>query len=40
MDWRFFADGTLFATDDGYVHGTWDRSDISYQRPLAIPQRT
>jgi hypothetical protein len=28
----------LFATDDGYVHGTWDRSDISYQRPRAIPQ--
>jgi ketosteroid isomerase-like protein len=40
MDWRFFADGTLFATDDGYFHGTWDRSDISYQRPLAIPERT
>ena len=40
MDWRFFADGTLFATDDGYVHGTWDKNDISYQRPLEIPERT
>ena len=37
-DWRFEADGSVFTvTPDGYPHGTWDRRDLSYQRPLVLP---
>ena len=36
LDWRFEADGTAFNTNDGYVHGTWDTSDMSYDRPLEL----
>jgi len=38
MDWRFFATHAV-RDDDGYVHGTWDRSDISYSG-RSSPQRT
>jgi len=38
LDWRFEADGSAFNTDDLYVHGTWDRSDMSYERPLTMPE--
>lgn len=37
LDWRFVADGILFNTDDHYFHGTWDKTDISYERPLGVP---
>lgn len=36
-DWRFQADGSVYNLPDGYVHGTWDKSDLSYQRPLQLP---
>jgi hypothetical protein len=32
LDWRFEADGSVFNTDDRYVHGTWDRSDMDELR--------
>lgn len=35
-DWRFQADGSVYNVHDGYVHGTWDKSDLSYQRPLQL----
>jgi hypothetical protein len=37
MDYRFVADGSVFGDDDGYVKGTWDRGDVSYERPLEMP---
>jgi hypothetical protein len=36
-DLRLTADGSLFDTDDGYYHGTWDRSDISYDEACGVP---
>jgi hypothetical protein len=36
-DLRFVADGSLFDTEDGYYHGTWDRSDISYDEARTLP---
>jgi len=37
-DWRFTADGRVWNPDrPGIPFGTWDRSDISYQRPLTLP---
>lgn len=37
-DWRFKADGSVWNADrPGIPYGAWDRSDISYQRPLALP---
>lgn len=36
-DWRITADASSFATRMG-EQGTWDRSDISYERPLALPE--
>jgi hypothetical protein len=37
-DWRFKADGSVWNADrPGIPYGTWDRSDISYQRPLTLP---
>jgi hypothetical protein len=37
-DWRFTADGSVWSADrPGIPYGTWDRSDISYQRPLTLP---
>lgn len=36
-DLRFTADGSLFDTEDGYYHGTWDRSDLSYDEARGLP---
>lgn len=36
MDWRFQADGTIFTTSDGYAHGTWDKTDLSYRKRLEL----
>jgi hypothetical protein len=37
-DWRFTADGSVWNPDrPGIPFGTRDRSDISYDRPLALP---
>lgn len=37
-DWRFTADGSVWNPDrPGIPFGTWDRSDISYERPLTLP---
>lgn len=37
-DWRFTADGSVWTPGRaGIPYGTWDRDDISYQRPLALP---
>ena len=36
-DLRLVADGSLFETEDGYYHGTWDRSDISYDDASGVP---
>lgn len=37
-DWRFTADGSVWNPDrPGIPFGTWDRSDISYDRPLTLP---
>ena len=37
-DWRFQADGSVWNTDrPGLPYGSWDRGDISYQRPLTLP---
>ncbi|MEC9344078.1 MAG: nuclear transport factor 2 family protein [Pseudomonadota bacterium] len=37
LDLRFTADGAAGNVEDGYYHGTWDRTDISYDRPKGIP---
>ena len=39
LDYHFTAEGTVFGTESQrvYAKGTWDRSDISYERPLEIP---
>jgi SnoaL-like domain len=37
MDFRAIADGSVGAEADGYPGGAWDRSDLSYQRPLELP---
>jgi SnoaL-like domain len=38
MDWRFVADGSVWAANSGgYEHGRWDHEDASYQRPLELP---
>jgi hypothetical protein len=38
MDFRAIADGSEFAASTaGYATGTWDRSDVSYERPLELP---
>lgn len=37
-DWRFTADGSAFVPGrPGVPYGSWDRGDISYQRPLTLP---
>jgi hypothetical protein len=36
MDWRFIADGSVWQKPDSYEHGTWDKSDASYDRPLNL----
>ncbi|HWK13926.1 MAG TPA: nuclear transport factor 2 family protein [Rhizobiaceae bacterium] len=39
MDWRIDADGGRWFKDKRpYPPGTWDRTDISYQRPLDLPE--
>jgi hypothetical protein len=35
IDWRGEADATIFDTPNGYPVGSWDRTDVSYQRPLS-----
>jgi hypothetical protein len=39
LDYHFEAQGTVFGTPSqiAYAKGTWDRSDVSYERPLEIP---
>jgi hypothetical protein len=39
MDFGAIADGTRFSEGGGggYPLGTWDRSDLSYERPLGMP---
>jgi len=37
VDFRHLADGSVFGDWDGYPKGTQDTSDISYERPLALP---
>ncbi|WP_117189964.1 hypothetical protein [Rhizobium terrae] len=34
IDWRAEADATIFDRPNGYPAGAWDRTDVSYQRPL------
>jgi hypothetical protein len=37
-DWRFTADGSVWnPARPGIPFGTWDKGDISYQRPLTLP---
>lgn len=36
VDFRVLADGTVHGDWDGYVKGTQDRTDMSYERPLEI----
>lgn len=38
VDYRFLADGSVFGDWDGYPKGTQDRTDVSYQRPLTLPE--
>jgi hypothetical protein len=35
IDWRGEADATIFDTPSGYPVGSWDRTDVSYRRPLS-----
>jgi hypothetical protein len=35
-DWKFTADGSVFNIPDGFPQGTWDRTDLSYMRPLRL----
>jgi hypothetical protein len=37
LDYRYLADGSVFGDWDGYPKGVQDRTDISYERPLALP---
>jgi hypothetical protein len=37
MDYSYIVDGSAFGDGDRYPIGTWDRSDLSYRRPLEIP---
>ena len=39
LDFFYETKGTVFGTPSQleYVKGTWDRSDISYERPLQMP---
>jgi len=37
VDYRYLADGIIFGEWDGYVKGVQDTSDLSYQRPLEMP---
>lgn len=37
LDYRYLADGEIFTQSIGYPGGTWDRSDMSYERPLGLP---
>jgi len=34
VDYRYLADGSVHGDWDGYVKGTWGRSDPSYDLPL------
>ncbi|MBZ9772404.1 nuclear transport factor 2 family protein [Mesorhizobium sp. CO1-1-8] len=38
VDWYFTTDGTPFrqVLNKGYIMGRWDRSDLSYMRPLEM----
>ena len=36
LDYRYLADGSVFGDWDGYPKGTWDTTDISYDRPLEL----
>lgn len=39
MDWRIDADGKRWVDDQRpYPQGTWDKTDVSYQRPLKLPE--
>jgi len=35
-DFRVISDGSVFGDWSGYPHGTWDRTDLSYERPLDV----
>jgi hypothetical protein len=37
LDYRYLADGSIFGDWDGYPKGTQDPTDISYDRPLELP---
>jgi hypothetical protein len=39
LDYFFEAKGSVFGTEAqrDYAKGTWDRTDLSYERPLQIP---
>jgi hypothetical protein len=37
MDFSATGDGSQFDGSNGYPTGTWERSDVSYQRPLELP---
>ena len=39
LDYAFTAEGSVYATPTHveYPKGTWDRDDLSYERPLAAP---
>lgn len=38
IDWRFKAADVTWEGPKSFPSGTWDRSDISYMRPLAVEQ--
>lgn len=37
-DGRVHADGSCFNDPDGYLRGTWNRDDPTYERPLTLPK--
>ena len=37
VDYRYITDGSVFGDWDGYPKGAHDTSDISYERPLGLP---
>lgn len=37
IDQRTLCDGRTYLTPDGFPRGTWDRSDLAFQRPLRLP---
>ena len=37
VDSRYITDGSVFGDWDGYPKGAQDTSDISYERPLGLP---